>query len=322
MTVPSNTVQTFAMVGIREDLSDAISNIDPTETPFYTRAKKGKCDNRTPEWQIDSRRDADATNAKVEGDEATNIVTTQPTRLKNVVQLFEGTVSVSSTAMAVKTAGRANEMDYQVALEGEALKRDIEARMAGNYASVLGNASTAGQMAGFEAWITTNDSRGGGAGAQGGFNTGTGLVAAATDGDTRAFTEAIFKSAIKTCWNSGAKIPLVMLGGFNKQVMSGFAGIADNTNEVKGSDVVTIVGAADVYVSDYGRHAIIASRLSRDRSALLMDPSYWSVKFLQPFKRKKLASTGHFEREMLSCECTVESRNEKANGIIADLTTA
>jgi hypothetical protein len=322
MTVPSNTVQSFATVGIREDLSDAISNIDPTETPLYSRFKKGKCDNRTPEWQIDTRRDADATNAKVEGDEATNIVTTQPTRLKNVVQLFEGTVSVSTTAMAVKTAGRADEMDYQVALEGEALKRDIEARISGNYASVLGNASTAGQMGGFEGWITTNDSRGGGAGAQGGYNTGTGLVVAATDGDTRAFTETLFKGVIKSAWNSGAKIPLVVLGGSNKQVMSGFAGIADNTNEVKNSDTVTIVGAADVYVSDYGRHAIIASRLSRDRSALLVDPNYWEVLFLQAFKRSPLATTGHFKREMLSAECTLKCKNEKANGIVADLTTS
>lgn len=123
MTVPAQTVQTFAMVGIREDLSDAISNIDPTETPLYSRFKKGKCDNRTPEWQIDTRRDANANNKVVEGSDATNKAVTPTTRLKNVVQLFEGTVQVSTTANAVKTAGRANEMDYQVAKEGEALKR-------------------------------------------------------------------------------------------------------------------------------------------------------------------------------------------------------
>jgi hypothetical protein len=224
--------------------------------------------------------------------------------------------------MAVKTAGRANEMDYQVALEGEALKRDIEKRISGNYASVLGNASTAGQMAGFEAWITSNDSRGGGAGADGGFNSGTGLVAAATDGDQRALTEAIFQAWIRTCWTNGAKIPLVVTGPFNKQKISAFAGIAQNTNEVKGSDKVTIVGAADVYVSDFGRHAVVASRESRDRSALGVDPSFWEVMFLQPFKRQKLAKLGHSEREMLSCECTLKSRNEKANGILADLTTS
>jgi hypothetical protein len=322
MAVPSNTVQTFAMVGIREDLSDAISNIDPTETIMYTKIKKGKCDNRTPEWQIDTRRAANADNAAIEGDDATNSSTSQPTRVKNVVQLFEGTVQTSSTSDAVKTAGRANEMDYMIAKEGEAMKRDMEARISGNYASVLGNASTAGKMAGYEAWITTNDSRGSGAGAQGGYNSGTGLVAAATDGDQRAFTETIFKAAIKTCWTNGAKAPLVIAGASNKQVISGFAGIAQATNEVKGSDMVTIVGAADIYQSDYGTHRIVASRNSRDRSVLLMDPSLWELKFLQPFKRQKLAKTGHNNREMLSAECTLASKNEKGNGIIADLTTS
>lgn len=322
MTVPSNTVQTFAMVGIREDLSDAISNIDPTETPLYTRFKKGKCDNRTPEWQIATRRGSNADNAVVEGADATNSAGRQPSRLKNVVQLHEGTIQVSTTSMAVKTAGRANEMDYQCALEGEALKRDIEKRISGNYASVLGDDDEAGKMAGYEAWITTNDNRGGGAAAQGGFNSGTGLVAAATDGDQRALTEDIFKSFIRTSWTNGAKIPLLVAGPFNKQKISGFAGIAQATNEVKNSDMVTIVGAADVYVSDYGRHAVVASRESRDRSVLGIDPSYWEVLFLQPFKRQKLAKTGHSEREMLSCECTLKSRNEKASGIIADLTTS
>lgn len=319
MAVPSSTVQTFAMVGIREDLSDAISNIDPTETPLYSRIKKGKCDNRTPEWLIATRRDANASNAVIEGNDATNSAGRQPTRLKNVVQLFEGTVQVSSTSLAVKTAGRSNEMDYQIALEGEALKRDIESRASGNYASVLGAADTAGQMAGYEAWITTNDSRGGGSGAQGGFNTGNGLVAAATDGDTRTLTETIFKAAIRTCWSNGAKAPLVICGPVTKQTISSFAGIAQSTNEVKSSNMVTIVGAADVYVSDFGNHQIVPSRLSRDRSALLVDPKYWELAFLQPFKRTKLAKTGHSEREMLSAECTLKSINEKANGIIADI---
>lgn len=322
MSVPAQTVQTFAMVGIREDLSDAISNIDPTETPLYSRFRKGKCDNRTPEWQIDGRRDANANNKVVEGADATNKAVTPTTRLKNVVQLHEGTVQVSTTANAVKTAGRANEMDYQIAKEGEALKRDIEKRISGNYPSVLGADDTPGEMAGFEAWITSNDNRGTGAAAEGGFNTDTGLVVAATDGDQRNLSESIFREWIRGCWMNGAKIPLVVAGPSNKQVISGFSGIAQSTNEVKSSDMVTIVGAADVYVSDFGKHSIIPSRLSRDRSVLGVDPSFWEVLFLQPFKRQKLAKTGHSEREMLSCECTLKSRNEKANGVIADLTTA
>ena len=42
MTVASNTVQTFAMVGIRENLSDVITLTDPMEVPFYSGIKKAR----------------------------------------------------------------------------------------------------------------------------------------------------------------------------------------------------------------------------------------------------------------------------------------
>lgn len=319
MAVPANTTQTFAMVGIREELSDIINMIDQFETPLYSKFKKGSCENRTPEWQILARRAANAANAVIEGNDATNIATTQPVRVKNVVQLFEGTVQVSDTSMAVKTAGRANEMDFLIGMEGAALKTDMEARISGNFASVLGAAGVAGQMAGVESWITSNDNRGA-TGVDGGYQTGTGLVTAATDGTQRAFTEALLKTTIATCWSTGAKVPMIVLGATNKQTMSTFTGIAQNTNEVKSSDKVTIVGAADVYVSDYGKHMIVASRFTRNRSALLIDPEYWEVSFLQPFKRKKLATNGHNEREMLRAECTLKSLNQAMSGIVADLT--
>lgn len=321
-TVPADTVQTFAMIGIKEDLSDTISNIDPTETPMYSKIGKGTCKSRTPEWIIDTRRAANADNKHIEGVDAVNNTFTTPVRNKNVVQLFDGVVQVSSTAETVDTAGRSSEMAYQIAKEGVAIRMDIEKRISGNYASVLGNASTAGEMAGFEAWITSNDNRNG-SGSQGGYNSGTGLVAAATDdGSTRALTETIFKSAIRTAWSNGASIPLLIAGPFNKQVISGFAGIAQNTNEVKASDKVTIVGAADVYVSDYGRHMVMPSRLSRDRSVLGVDAKTWKIRFLQPFKTEPLAKTGHSTRRMISCECTLQATNEKANMVIADLATS
>ena len=186
MAILSNTVQTFQMVGIREDLSDVITNIAPTETPFYSMCRKGKAKNRTPEWQRDTLRNPNPANAVVEGNDSPSAIAAgQPDRLKNIVQLFDETVIVSDTAQVVDAAGRSNELKYQVAKSGKALKRDIEMRIAGNYASVVGNTSTAGQCAGAEAWLTTNVSRGA-TGANGGYNSGTGLVAAATDGTARA----------------------------------------------------------------------------------------------------------------------------------------
>jgi len=330
MAVTADTVQTFAMVGIREDLSDIISLTDPTETPFYSKIGKKKAKNRTPEWQIDSLTDPDPTNANIEGDAATNNAGTQPVRVKNVVQLFDKVVEVSSTAQAVEAAGREDEMEYQIVKRGKELKRDIEARATGNYASVLGTASAAGFMAGVEAYITTNVSRGG-SGANGGFNSGTGLIAAATDGTLRTATEALLKDVIQQAWTNGGDPSMIMVNGAMKQKFSAFTGIATQFNPLSQSGKNVIVGAADVYKSDFGLHTIMPNRFinygtgrtrnaaNSNRTALILDMSSWAVRFLQPMKRAKLAKTGHSDREMIFCELTLECDNEQKNGVLADI---
>ena len=70
----------------------------------------------------------------------------------------------------------------------------MEARATGNFASVLGAAGTAGEMGGAEAYIKTNASRGA-SGASGGYNTGTGLIAIATDGTRRTATETLLRTS-------------------------------------------------------------------------------------------------------------------------------
>lgn len=322
MAVPTGTTQTFQMVGIREALSDAITNIASTQTPFYSKfCKKGKTQSRTPEWQTDTLAAADGDNKNVEGDDATNDAAVATVKPKNVVQLMDKTIQVSSTARAVNTAGRKDELAYQTMKRGKELKRDMEARLTGNYASVVGTASVAGECGGLEAFLETNTSRGT-SGADGGYNTGTGVIDAATDGTQRAITEALLKGVIADAWNEGGEPTIIMCGKHNKQEISGFAGIATQYRENSGTRQATILGAADVYVSDFGTHQIVANRFSRDRSATVIDPKLWEVKFLQPFKREKLAKTGHSDRRLLSAEFTLCCEEEKGNGIVADLLTA
>lgn len=319
MTVPTGAVQTFAMVGIREELSDVITRISPTDVPFYSMCRKGKTKSRSPEWLKDSLVAADGTNAVVEGDDVTGGTMYQPTRLKNYVQLMHKVVVVSTTAQSVEAAGRSSELKYQVAKSGKELKRDIEARITGNYASVVGNASTAGKCAGAEAWIETNVST---VGAVGGFDTGTGLVDAATDSTQRAFTEAMVKEVVREAWSAGGEPSMMMVGPFNKQVASGFTGIATQYRENSGTKRASILGAADVYISDFGELRIVANRFSRDRTALVLQPDTWEVKMLQPFSTTPLGKTGHSDKRLLSCEFTLCVTDEAANGKVADLTTS
>ena len=127
MSIITNTVQTFGMVGIREELSDRILNIAPTDTPFTSMAKKGKTSSRNPEWQRDTLASPDPTNAQIEGNDlvSTSGTTGQPDRLKNIVQLFDKKVTVSDTAIAVNTAGRTNELKYQVAKKSKEIAIEV-----------------------------------------------------------------------------------------------------------------------------------------------------------------------------------------------------
>ncbi len=342
MTVPSETVQTFAMVGVREQLSDVIVNIMPMETPVFSMAKKLKIASRSPEWQRDVDADPVPTNAAVEGDDVGNDAGSQPQRLKNYVQLFDKVVQVSTTANAVNAAGRSSELKMQMAKKGREIKRDIESRINGNYASVVGNASTAGQCAGIEAYLTTNVSRGNN-GADGGFQDNDGLIDIATDGDLRTITEDLFKDVISNCWTNGGEPSIILCGPKMKQkISSTFTGIASQQNEINGSNKVVIYGAADIYKSDFGTHKIMPTRLgcygtgrtdrvyrpsssaehqAVNRTILVLTPSTWSVAFLQPIKQEPLAKLGHSERRMLSAELTLECSEERANGAVADVKT-
>lgn len=339
MTIYTGTVQTFAMVGIREDLSDVITNISPMEVPFFSMTRKGTAKNRSPEWLRDGLANPDPNNATIEGDDITAGDTmNQPSRLKNFCQLFDKVVVVSDTSQAVDSAGRSSEMKYQVAKSGKELKRDIEMRITGNFSSVVGNASTASQLAGAPAWLTSNVSRGSG-GSSGGFQSGTGLTHAATDGTDRAFTETLLKAVIKSVWDNGGEPDTIMMTGGKKQTASGFTGIAALQNDVNGQNKVMIYGAADVYKSDFGTHKLVPNRFmgagviahsSSARSAtnglydgnevLVLTPSTWELKFLQPMSTVEMARTGHAEKRLLKCELTLACKEQAANGVVADLT--
>lgn len=319
MAVPTDTTQTYGVIGRREDLTDEIHNIDPTDTPFMTAIRKGTASNTYHEWQTDSFRAASGTNAKVEGDDIANTALTATVRLGNYTQITAERIQVSTSQRAANNAGRGDELEYQATKTATALKRDMETTMTGNYASVAGNSSTARKSASFEAWIQTNDSRG-----SGGSNTAFsgGIQAAATDGTQRVFTESLLKDVLDAVFTAGDGRPTqILVGAFNKRQMSGFAGVADSIRDT-GSKRATIIGAADVYVGDYHSLDIIPSRFSRTRSALVVDPRMWKLCYYDRFQTKKLAETGLSEARLMFAEWTLEACNEKASGVVADLTTS
>lgn len=322
MAVPTNTVQTFSRVSIREDLTNIISNISPTDTPFMSNIGSGSAKQRLHEWQVDSLVAANGDNKTIEGDDAT-IDTAPPTsRRNNYTQLMDKAVSVSSTARAVDNAGYADELAYQTSKRAKELKRDKEVRLCGNFAAVPGGSGTAGEMAGAVAFIRTNDNRGA-TGADPTLSGGTTGYpnAAAVNGTLRTFTEAMLKDVIQKAWNEGGSPSMALMSGPLKQTASTFAGIADLRKQA-GNGQATIIGAADVYVSDFGDIAFVPSRFTTGRDVLVVDPSLWKVCDLQGYQLEDLAKTGHSDKKLLSWEGTLQCENEAGNGVIADVQAA
>src|SRR5262245_60231045 len=138
----NGSYQTYDQVGIAEDVSDIISNISPTKTPFQTAIGGEKVTNTLFEWQEDSLRAA-ASNAKAEGADAVDTARTPTVMRQNHTQIMSETVKVSRTASRVKTYGRAREMAYQMEKASKALKRDLEFAFVGSrQVSVAGDEST------------------------------------------------------------------------------------------------------------------------------------------------------------------------------------
>ena len=311
------TYQTYTAIGQREDLSDVIYNISPTDTPVMSSVGKAKATAVYHEWQTDSLAAATTNNAAVEGDDATDATMSPTTRLGNYTQIVQKTVKISGTLDAVDKAGRKSEKAYQLAKASAEIKRDIETIINANQGRSAGNSSTARKLGSLLSWITTNSS----VGTSGADPTTIG-VSTRTDGTARSFTETILKDVIQQVYSSGGNPKILMVGAYQKQAVSAFAGIAAQRYMAPGNEPTTIIGAADVYMSDFGTVSVVPNRFMRTRDALVLDPEYAALAYLRPFATNELAKTGDSEKTQILAELTLEVRNEAAHGIAADLAVA
>lgn len=315
MAIVANTFQTYQAIGRREDLANTIYNISPSDTPFMSMVGRSKATNTLAEWQTDAL-DAVAANAKIEGDEYAYSAVTPTVRIGNYTQISTKTVIVAGTQQVVNNAGRDSEMAYQLAKSSKALKRDMESALTGKVAKAVGATGTARTLGGYETWTTSNVSRGGGSPA----GSGAGLGAAPVDAGTkRAFTETLLKAVIQSAYSSGGDPSILMVGPFNKGVVSGFAG---RTTARQMIDATKIQAAADLYSSDFGDFKVIPNRFSREQTGYVIDPEYWSVAYLRDFKQEEVAKTGDAIKRALLVEYTLIAKNQAASGVVADLTTS
>jgi len=321
MAVTANTNETYDVSTIREDLSDALASITPTETIFMSTIGTRNAENTYFEWsEVDLA--AAGANRQIEG--AVGLSNSAPpnaVRKGNYTQISAKVVEVSSTATAVNGVADAQTVARQVAYKLSEMKRDMEKMLLDNVAASAGASGTARQTAGLPAFLTSNTAfgTGGSAGTTSGSGESGYPDAAATDGTQRAITEDILKGVIADCWDAGAEPSVVLCGSFNKQTISGFTGNATRYKEAEDSK---LNAAIDVYISDFGELQIVPARHIRARDVFVLDPNYAAVAYLQTAKQEPLAKTGLSERRLISAEYGLQVTSQKAHGFVADCTTS
>lgn len=317
MAQPTNTFDTYDMVGIREDLENKIYDISPSDTPFLSASAKVSASNSLHEWQTDALRAA-AANAHPEADDTTAAVRTPTVRLGNYAQIFKNGISISGSDAGLGKAGRASEMTYQMVRETKAHKLDMELAIFSNTARNSG-ASNGGirYLAGAGAWVTTNVNNVGSGGAN---PTGDGTDAR-TDGTQTAFTQADFDLTMQEIWTEGGKPETVYLSPYQMNVALGFTG-NNNQRALVQATGNKVINDLAVYMTPWGSVTFKPSRLCRSRDVWIMQDDMWKIAQRRPTKIEPLAKTGDSEKEQIVSEITLVCANEKASGLVADCSTS
>lgn len=330
----------------REDLSDVIYMIDPTETPFVSGMKRETATNRKHEWLKDSLVSA-AINFNVEGAQyggagATFDTRPDPDRLHTYTQIWAKNVSVTGTQEAIEHAGRDGELSYQIAKMGVEIRRDMEYQFTsmvdstelsgvtgavdgGSVPLEDGSSSVARLTGSLPTWITGNRLHDGSSADPGKTNSQPDDNDVAEPGTARAFLESYLKEAIRLAYVDGGNPTTILVDPFNKQVVSSFTG---GTTKFDTSEDRRLVTAIDVYVSDFGEHMVIPDRFLQQSSnvansgvnAYVLDMEYWALAYLRPFMLEDLAKVSDSEDRVLLAEAGLCSKQEEASAIIRDLT--
>jgi hypothetical protein len=323
MAIPTNLYQKASLKGNREDLMDKIYNTSPSEVPLSSAMGRVTAVTDFHEWQTDSLGAASASNKMIDGDDVTLDAQTATLRLGNHLQIFNGSVGVSRRANIVKKAGRGAEMAYLKGKKMLELKRNIEAMIVSpTQVAIAATTSVAGQSGGLGVQCVSNPLHNG-AGATAAWTSGA-PTAAITAGTNRAFTKALLDTACQNIYTtSGQFAEMLVVSPSHKGTFSAFASVAQNRIDVKGGKnaQATIVGGAEVYLSDFGGLTVMPHYLmAGSDTAYVLNSDYLDLAFLDGFKTVDLAKTGDSDKVLITADACLTVRAPTAQAKITNLT--
>jgi hypothetical protein len=150
--------------------------------------------------------------------------------------------------------------------------------------------------------------------------------AAATDGTQRALTLAMITTGQQNAWTQGGKPNILLCGPKQRgNVTTLFGSVATKFYAVEDKKMVATIQA---FEGDFGMVKVITDRFVRggqtgaDREIQIIDPGMWAISYMRTRKMltMDLGKTGDNEKGVVLSEYTLESRQEAASALIADLT--
>ena len=330
---------------INESVLQAIFDISNVELPYTQRAGVGSHDNQNHTWRMDKLAAPVITGQLIDGQTVTTETnaTKVGRRVGNHSEIRGLRVEVSTRAQRVDTIGYANEHAYQISRRNIELRRNVEATLLSNNASVIGTDAVAGQSAGLAAWLTTVAVDGvgttanvalGALGVVGGWDdTDTdSLVAAAVPGTARALTETLVRSVSESIYDQGGEARVAMMTPKVKTLFSAYlftdaARIATLQSHDPGGSARErkAQGSVDLYISDFSALALVPNRMQpiaggADESNLfILDFSMLEVSFLQGYNVMPLAKTDLSNDSFISVDYTHVVKNWDSCGYVGDI---
>jgi len=305
-------LQTYATKGKKLSFANWISNLSPTETPFFSLLKKESTDQTKFSWQVDSIAKPVASSADVvkEGSAGSTAGTLPPTTEEhNHTQIFRTGVHITDTANKIGLYGRTSERSYQLEKASKELKRDIEATLLSNQAKKGGGKLVARETAGFAGMVS------------GAACLETGAKVSLESAEATGIKEADVFNLTYNMYLAGADVTHLMFHPSHMAIFSAmpFLGAGAASKRIHMFD-----GLSEEYnmyikevVDPLGQTlTLVPNRYMPVDTIYAFNPSDFSVVSFQEPETVQLAKTGSAEKWMIQTQLGLRLKNPYAAGML------
>lgn len=290
----------YDTVGKKEDISDVITMISPTKTPFTTLVKEGKVHNTIYQWQEDSLASPNLSNAQIDGFVATDATPIPTVMRNNVTQILAKTVNVAETTDAVARYGRAKETAYQLSKYAAEVKRDLESIYLSGQTTAAGSDTVARTMNSFQAQVDTS-------------------LLVKTGSSTTTMTETVLMTTLEALYVNGVDPEILMIPPAESIAIANYAAAAGRyrtLSDAQSKASSVLVNVIDLYVSPFGEVKVVLNRFQLATDYLIFDPGMWERPVLRPWSRETLAKVGDSTRMLIVGEFSLRHKNYFASAIV------